>query len=51
MGGPQRPGADLTMWFVEQIAGLTQQDPTYQDVQATERYKKEVGPVEEGLTG
>lgn len=33
----QRPGADLIMlWFVEQIAGLTENDLSQQDVQAME---------------
>lgn len=46
--GLQQPGADLTMWFVEQIAGLTEKNLSQQNVLAMEQHKKGWGQIDEG---
>lgn len=46
--GLQWPGADLTMQFVEQIAGLTEKNLSQQDVLAMEQHKKRWGQIDEG---
>lgn len=45
--GLQWPGADLTMWFVKQIAGLTEKNLSQQNVLAVEQHKKGWGQIDE----
>lgn len=48
LDGLQQPGADSTMWFVEQIAGLTGKNLSQQNVLAMEQHEKGWGQIDEG---